>query len=64
LNLIKNPKQDDDEFIKTYYKDAGETLALPMSWVYDRSGKRQYFKMGRFDPAALEKLISDLIAHN
>jgi hypothetical protein len=35
-----------------------------MSWVYDRSGKRQYFKMGKFDPAALEKLISDLIARN
>lgn len=64
LNLIKAPNQDDDEFIKAYYKDAGETLALPMSWVYDRSGKRQYFKMGKFDPAALEKLISDLIARN
>jgi thiol-disulfide isomerase/thioredoxin len=64
LNLIKDPKQDDDEFIKTFYKDAGVTPALPMSWVYDHSGKRQYFKMGRFDPAALEKLISDLIAHN
>jgi thiol-disulfide isomerase/thioredoxin len=64
LTLIKDPKQDDDVFIKTFDRDAGETPALPMSWVYDRSGKRQYFKMGRFDPAALEKLISDLIAHN
>ena len=64
LTLIKSPKQDDDIFIKTFDKDSGETPALPMSWVYDRSGKRQYFKMGRFDPMALEKLISDLIAHN
>jgi len=64
LNLIKDPKQDDDLFIKTYSKDAGDTPALPMSWVYDRSGKPRYFKLGRFDSAELEKLISDLVAHN
>lgn len=62
INLLKDPKQDDGEFMMTFEKEWGG--ALPDSWLFDRNGKRQYYVMGRFDPAALDKQIGELLARN
>jgi thiol-disulfide isomerase/thioredoxin len=62
INLLKSPKQDDDVFMKTF--DKGWLGALPASWVFDRKGNRQYYTMGKFDPAAVDKLIGELLARN
>jgi thiol-disulfide isomerase/thioredoxin len=57
INLLK---KSDDEAMAGFDKEwAG---ALPASWIFDRNGKRAYFKMGKFDPVALDSQIAALLA--
>jgi len=60
INLQKSPKQDDDAFRVGF--DQEWQGALPATWLFDQSGKRVYFHMAKFNPAALEKQIRDLLA--
>ena len=60
INLLKNPQVDDETVIKGFDKDWQG--ARPASWLFDRTGKRVYFKMGRFDPAGLDRQIAALLA--
>jgi thiol-disulfide isomerase/thioredoxin len=60
INLLKNPDVDDEIMIKGFDQDWQG--ALPASWLFDRAGKRVYFTMGRFDPAALDKQVAGLLA--
>jgi thiol-disulfide isomerase/thioredoxin len=60
ITLQKSPKQDDDAFRIGFDKDWGG--AIPATWLFDPSGKRVYFQMAKFNPAALEKQIADLLA--
>ncbi len=62
INFLRDPKQEDSEFILGFDKEAGEAAALPLTWVFDRAGKRQYLKLGRFSPAELDRLIPDLLS--
>ncbi len=64
INLIKSQKQDDETFAKTFYKEWFEQGmgALPASWLFDRKGGQKYFRMGKFDPVALDQLIEQLLA--
>ena len=59
INLLKNPSVEDEVLIKGFDKDW--MGALPVSWLFDRNGKRVYFKMGRFDPVELDKLVAGLL---
>jgi thiol-disulfide isomerase/thioredoxin len=56
INLLKKP--DDDNFTRFDKEWEG---ALPVSWLFDRTGKRVYFKMGKFDPAAVDAQIAALL---
>jgi thiol-disulfide isomerase/thioredoxin len=56
INLLKKP--DDDDFGRFDKEWAG---ALPVSWLFDRTGKRVFFKMAKFDPAALDAQIAALL---
>jgi len=60
INVLKSQKQDDDTFMQTF--DMQWAGALPASWVFDSGGRQKYFRMGKFDPAALDKLFSELLA--
>ena len=60
INVLKSPKQDDDVFMKGF--DQAWEGALPASWLFDQSGKRVYFRMGKFDPVALDKQIANLLS--
>ena len=57
INLIKKP---DATAMAAFDKEWGG--ALPASWVFDRTGKRTYYKMGKFDPIALDRQIAALLA--
>jgi thiol-disulfide isomerase/thioredoxin len=57
INLLKKP---DDEAMAAFDKEWGG--AIPASWLFDRTGKRIYFKMGKFDPVALDSQIAALLA--
>jgi thiol-disulfide isomerase/thioredoxin len=64
INVWKTPKQDDDTFKRIFEKEWLEISAgaLPASWIFDRNGKRQYYRVGKFDPAALDARIAELLA--
>jgi thiol-disulfide isomerase/thioredoxin len=64
INVWKTQKQDDDTFKRILEKEWLEKSAgaLPASWLFDRSGKRQYFRVGKFDPSALDAQIAELLA--
>ncbi|MBP1597986.1 MAG: Thiol-disulfide isomerase and thioredoxin [Acidobacteria bacterium] len=60
MNVIKSQNQDDDTFMQTF--DMQWAGGLPASWVFDVGGRQKYFRMGKFDPAALDKLFGELLA--
>jgi thiol-disulfide isomerase/thioredoxin len=60
LNLWKSPKLDDNEFMKGFDQEC--VGALPLSWLFDQKGRRIYFRMGKFETAAVDKYIADLLA--
>jgi thiol-disulfide isomerase/thioredoxin len=60
INLLRSPRLEDDAFITGFDKQAAG--ALPITWIFDRRGLKKYFTIGKFDPAAAEKLIADLLA--
>ena len=64
INVWKTQKQDDDTFKRIFEKAWLEKAAgaLPASWLFDRSGNRQYYRVGKFDPAALDAQIAELLA--
>lgn len=66
INVWKTQKQDDDTFKRLFEKEWLEKAggALPASWLFDRSGKRQYYRVGKFDPSALDALIARLLDAN
>jgi thiol-disulfide isomerase/thioredoxin len=64
INVWKTQKQDDDAFKRIFEKEWLEKAAgaLPASWLFDRSGKRQYYRAGKFDSSALDAQIAELLA--
>jgi thiol-disulfide isomerase/thioredoxin len=64
INVWKTRKQDDDTFKRRFEKEWLEKAAgaLPASWLFDRSGKRQYYRVGKFDLSVLDAQIAELLA--
>ncbi len=58
INFLKTRKQEDGDFMQQFEPGF---VALPGSWIFDRSGKKQYYKMGKFDAEAIEALIVSLL---
>jgi len=58
-NFLKNPQQDENDFINGI--DEEWMGAIPATWLYDRNGGSQFFEMGRFNPEELENKIIELL---